>query len=119
MKAKLHLARGAACLVAVASLAATAAAVAPTAASAAGTKCANKSVAVKPEGGSTLHIAARAITVEGTTCAEAYKVIGESLSGKPTGAWKVGIGKFTAPEGLVPEVAKNGSKKIQFAVQGG
>jgi hypothetical protein len=119
MKAKLHLARGAACLAAVASLAGVVAAVAPTAASAAGTKCANKSVAVKPEGGGTLHIPVKAITVEGTTCAEAYKVIGESLSGKPTGAWKIGIGKFEAPEGLVPEVAKKGGKKIQFAVPGG
>jgi hypothetical protein len=119
MNAKLHLVRGATVLAAVASLAGTAAAVAPAAASAAGTKCANKSVAIKPEEGSTLHIPVQAITVEGTTCAEAYKVITNSLSGKPTGAWKVGIGKFEAPEGLVPEVAKKGSKKIQFAVRGG
>jgi hypothetical protein len=119
MNAKLHLVRGATVLAAVASLAGTAAAVAPTAASAAGTKCANKSVAIKPEEGATFHIPVKAITVEGTTCAEAYKVITNSLTGKPNGAWKVGIGKFEAPEGLVPEVAKKGSKKIQFAVAGG
>ena len=51
MNAKLHLARGAAVLAAVASLAGTAAAVAPTAASArAASTCANKSLAIKTEG---------------------------------------------------------------------
>ena len=120
MNVKLQLVRGSAVLAAVASLAGTAAAVAPTAASAAGaTKCANKSVAVKPESGGTLHIPVKAITVEGTNCAEAYKVIIGSLEGKTINGWKFAIGKFEAPEGLVPEVAKKGSKKIQFAVAGG
>ena len=120
MNAKLHLARGAAVLAAVASLAGTAAAVAPTAASAAGVKCANKSVAVKPESGGTLHIPVKAITVEGgVSCADAYKVITDSLEGKTDKGWKFAVGKFEAPEGLVPEIAKKGSKKIKFAVQGG
>jgi hypothetical protein len=120
MNAKLHLARGAAVLAAVASLAGTAAAVAPTAASAAGTKCANKSIAIKPEEGSTIHIPVKAISVEGgVSCAEAYKVIAGGLTGKPVNGWKTAIGKFEAPEGLVPEIAKKGSKKIKFAVQGG
>ena len=120
MNAKLHLARGAAVLTAVASLAATAAAVAPTAASAAGTKCADKNLTIKPEGGGTLHEPVKAITVEGgATCAEAYKVIGKALEGKTANGWKFAIGKFEAPEGLVPEVAKKGSKKIKFAVRGG
>jgi hypothetical protein len=120
MNAKLHLARGTAVLAAVASLAGTAAAVAPTAASAAGTKCANKSLAIKTEGGQTLHIPVKAVTVEGgASCAEAYKVIAGGLEGKPVPGWKTAIGKFEAPEGLVPEIAKKGSKKIKFAVQGG
>lgn len=120
MNAKLHLVRGAAVLAAVGSLAGTAAVVAPTAASAAGTKCANKSVAIKTEEGRTFHIPVKAITVEGgVSCAEAYKVIVGGLEGKPLPGWKMAAGKFEAPEGLVPEVAKKGSKKIQFAVQGG
>ncbi len=120
MNAKLHLARGAAVLAAVASLAGTAAVVAPTAASAAGTKCANKSIALKTEEGRTIHIPVKAITVEGgVSCAEAYKVIAGGLEGKAVKGWKTSIGKFEAPEGLVPEVAKKGSKKIKFAVQGG
>jgi hypothetical protein len=120
MNAKLHLVRGSAVLAAVASLAGTAAALAPTAASAAGTKCANKSISIKPEEGPNIHIPVKAITVEGgVSCAEAYKVIAGGLEGKPVSGWKTTIGKFEAPEGLVPEIAKKGSKKIKFAVQGG
>lgn len=120
MNAKLHLARGAAVLAAVASLAGTAAAVAPAAASAAGVKCANKSLAIKSEDGHTYHYPVKAISVEGgVSCAEAYKVIAGALEGKPLNGWKTAIGKFEAPEGLVPEVAKKGSKKVKFAVQGG
>ncbi|HJZ38653.1 MAG TPA: hypothetical protein VJ204_20450 [Solirubrobacterales bacterium] len=120
MNAKLHLVRGSAILAAVASLAGTAAAVAPTAASAAGAKCANKSISIKPEEGPSIHIPVKAITVEGgVSCAEAYKVIAGGLEGKPVSGWKTAIGKFEAPEGLVPEIAKKGSKKIKFAVQGG
>ena len=121
MKSKLHLGRGAAILACAASLAVTAVAVAPTAASAkAGSTCANKSVAVKTEEGRTLHIPVKAITVEGgASCAEAYKVIAGALAGKPVSGWKTSIAHFEAPEGLVPEQAKKGSKKIKFAVQGG
>ena len=121
MKTKLHLGRGAAVLACVASLAGTAAVVAPTAASAAGRhSCANKSLAIKTEAGQTLHIPVKAITVEGgVSCAEAYKVIAGGLEGKPVNGWKTSIGKFEAPEGLVPEISKKGSKKIKFAVQGG
>jgi hypothetical protein len=122
MKSKLHLGRGAAVLACAASLAGTAIAVAPTAASArtAGS-CPNKSIPVQPEaGGRILHIPVKAITVEGgASCAEAYNVISGALIGKPVKGWKTGIGKFKAPEGLVPEVATKGSKKIKFAVQGG
>jgi hypothetical protein len=62
----------------------------------------------------------KAITVEGgVSCATAYKVIAGVLEGKPPKGWKSAAGKFEAPEGLVPEMATNGSKKIKFAVQGG
>jgi hypothetical protein len=122
MKTRLHLGRGAAILACAASLAGTAIAVAPTAASArAASTCANKSVAVTPEGGTrTLHIPVKAISVEGgVSCAEAYKVIAGVLTGKTPSGWKTAIAHFEAPEGLVPELAKKGSKKIKFAVQGG
>ena len=121
MNTRLHLGRGAVILACAASLAGTAIAVAPTAASArAASTCANKSIAVKPEKGRTLHVPVKAISVEGgVSCAEAYKVIGGAISGKPLSGWKTAIGKFEAPEGLVPEIAKKGSKKIKFAIQGG
>jgi hypothetical protein len=121
MKTKLHLGRSAAIVACVASLAGTAAVVAPTAASArAGSSCPNKSLPLKTEEGRTFHIPVKAITVEGgVSCAEAYKVIAGGLEGKPVNGWKTAIGKFEAPEGLVPEIAKKGSKKIKFAVQGG
>jgi hypothetical protein len=121
MKSKLHLGRGAAILACTASLAGTAVAVAPTAASArAASSCPNKSLALNLEEGRTIHIPVKAITVEGgVSCAEAYKVIAGGLTGKPVNGWKTAVGKFEAPEGLVPEIAKKGSKKIKFAVQGG
>ena len=121
MKSKLYLGRGAAILACAASLAGTAAVVAPTAASArGGVSCANKSVKIPQEGGKAIHIPVKAITVEGgVSCAEAYKVIAGGLSGKTVSGWKTSIGTFEAPEGLVPEIAKKGSKKIKFAVRGG
>jgi hypothetical protein len=121
MKSRLNLGRGAAVLACVASLAGTAIAVAPSAASArSGTKCADKSLAVKPESGPVLHLPVKAVTVEGgVSCAEAYKVVTKSLEGVTPKGWKFAIGKFEAPEGMVPEIAKKGSKKIKFAVRGG
>lgn len=121
MKTKLHLGRGAAILACAASLAGTAAVVAPTAASArGGSSCANKSIKLPQEGGKPIHIPVKAITVEGgVSCAEAYKVITAAILGEPLSGWKTAAGHFEAPEGLVPEIAKKGSKKIKFAVQGG
>jgi hypothetical protein len=121
MKSKLHLGRGAAILACAASLAGTAAVVAPTAASArAASSCANKNIKLIPESGPAIHIPVKGIKVEGgVSCAEAYKVITGSLDGKPVSGWKVSLGQFTAPEGLVPEVAKKGSKKIKFGAPGG
>jgi hypothetical protein len=121
MKSKLHLGRGAAILACAASLAGTAVAVAPTAASArAASTCANKSVALKTEEGRTLHIPVKAITVEGgVSCAEAYKLIIGGLEGKLPKGWKSAIAHFEAPDGLVPQELKKGSKKIRYAVQGG
>jgi hypothetical protein len=120
MKTKLHLGRGAAILACTASLAGTAAVVAPTASARPVSSCANKSLPVKTEEGRVFHYPVKAITVEGgVSCAEAYKVIDGAISGKPLNGWKTAIGKFEAPEGLVPEIAKKGSKKIKFAIQGG
>jgi hypothetical protein len=121
MKTKFHLGRGAAILACAASLAGTAAVVAPTAASArTATTCANKSVKIPVEEGKPIHVPVKAITVEGgVSCAEAYKVIAGALAGKPVAGWKTAVGQFKTPLGFVPEIAKKGSKKIQFAVQGG
>jgi hypothetical protein len=124
MNAKLHLVRGAAILAAVASLAGTAAAVAPSAASAA-TSCGNKSVKLKQEGEKPFNYPVKAIYVEGgATCAEATKVIAGVLNGEPPSGWKSVIAHYELPkalaeEGLLPQLAKKGSKKIKFAVHGG
>ena len=124
MNAKLHLVRGAAVLAAVASLAGTVAAVAPTAASAA-TSCGNKSVKIKQEGGPAIHYPVKAIFVEGgATCAETATVISGILTGTPPSGWKSVIAHYELPkalaeEGLLPQLAKKGSKKIKFAVHGG
>ena len=81
--------------------------------------CANKSVKITNEGRS-FSIPVKAITVEGgVSCATAYKVIAGAVAGKPPAGWSVHSASFEAPEGLVPELAKKGSKKIKFAVQGG
>ncbi len=119
MKTKLHLGRGAAILACAASLAGIAAVVAPTAASASST-CPNKRVTLHVEGSPPSKYPVKAISVEGgVSCAEAYKVIAGALEGKPLPGWKTAIGQFEAPEGLVPQIAKKGSKKIKYAVQGG
>ena len=70
--------------------------------------------------GHPIHFPVRAITVEGgISCAEAYKVITGFLTGKPPSGWKALQAKFEAPEGLIPQEVKKGSKKIRYAVQGG
>jgi hypothetical protein len=122
MKTKLHLGRGAAILACAASLAGTAAAVAPTAASArGGSTCANKTLKLHLEGSSKPYpLPVKAITVEGgVSCAEAYKVITGILEGKPPSGWKSYGASFPAPEGLVPQAAKKGGKKIKYAAPGG
>ncbi len=121
MKSKLHLGRGAAILACAASLAGTAAVVAPTAASARGAStCANKRIKIPIEGGKPIHLPVKAITVEGgVSCAEAYKVIAGVLAGDPPTGWKSIPASFEAPEGLVPQAVKKGSKKIKYATHGG
>jgi hypothetical protein len=121
LKTKLHLGRGAAILACAASLASTAVVVAPTAASArSASTCANKSVELVIEGNPPIHIPVRAITLRGGIgCAEAYKVITATLGGNLPKGWKSAIAHFEAPEGLVPQELKKGSKKIRYAVQGG
>jgi hypothetical protein len=124
MKSKLHLGRGVAILACTASLAGAAAIAAPGAAVAA-TNCGNKSIKVHPEGGKPFNYPVKGIEVEGgATCAEATKVISGLLAGKlPTG-WKSVPAHYKLPkaleeEGLFPQLAKKGSKKVKFAVHGG
>ena len=121
MKTKLQLGRGAAILACAASLAGTAAALAPTAASARGaSSCPNKTVKLKLEDGRLYPLPVKAITVEGgVSCAEAYKVITGILEGDPPSGWKSYGANFPVPEGLVPQAAKKGGKKIKFATRGG
>ncbi|HEY1855157.1 MAG TPA: hypothetical protein VGG40_11265 [Solirubrobacterales bacterium] len=99
------------------------AALLPAAASASSTRtCPNKTMKLTIEGTppETVSEPVKAISTEGgVTCAQAYEVIRGSLTGKPVSGWKVEVGKFKAPEGLVPELARKGSKRIKFAVQGG
>ena len=124
MKNKLHLGRGVAILACAASLAGTAAVVAPSAASAA-TSCGNKSVKIKQEGAKPFNYPVKAIYVEGgATCAETATVISGILTGTPPSGWKSVIAHYELPkalaeEGLLPQLAKKGSKKIKFAVHGG
>jgi hypothetical protein len=124
MKSKLHLGRGAAILACAASLAGTAAVVAPAAASAA-TTCANKTIKVPVEGSKAIHIPVKGISTEGgVSCATAYKVIGGAIAGKPPSGWKsvyahYELPKALAEEGLLPQLVKNGSKKVKYAVHGG
>jgi hypothetical protein len=121
MKTKLHLGRSAAILACAASLAGTAVAVAPTAASArAASTCANKNLKIEPEAGHPLHFPVKAIVVEGgVSCAEAYKVISGVISGNAPSGWKSVPAHFEAPEYLIPQELKKGSKKIKYAVHGG
>ncbi len=125
MKTKLHLGRGAAILACAASLAGTAAVVAPIAPAAAATKCGNKSVKIKPEGGKPFNYPVKAIEVEGgATCAEAVKVIGGVLGGKLPSGWKSVTPHYELPksleeQGLFPQELKKGSKKVKYAVHGG
>jgi hypothetical protein len=120
MKNRPQLRRGAAILACTASLTAGAIAVAPSAASAeAGTPCASKVVTIQVQG-KPLHIPAKAITVEGgVTCAKAYKLIGDVLAGRLPNGWKSGLGKFEAPEGLIPNEIRKGAKKVRYAIHGG
>jgi hypothetical protein len=124
MNAKLHLARGAAVLTAVASLAGTAAVVAPAAASAA-TSCGNKIVKIPQEGGKPFSYPIKAVEVEGgATCGEVTKVLAAALSGNPLPGWKSVTVHYELPkklqeEGLFAQEVKKGSKKIKFAGHGG
>ncbi len=125
MKSKLKLGRGSAVLACAAALAGTALAVAPAAPAAASTSCGNKSVKVPFEDGKPIHAKVQAISVEGgATCAEAVKVIGGVLAGKPPRGWKsvtphYELPKGLAEEGLFPQLVKKGSKKIKYAIHGG
>jgi hypothetical protein len=122
MKNKLSPGRLAAVRACAASLAGTATAIAPAAASArAGSKCPDKSFALKPPaGGKTVNATAKAISVQGGVgCAEAYKVIRGSLEGKVVNGWAIRPGGANAPKGFIAEMAEKPGKTIKFAVPAG
>ena len=114
MKHRVLLGRGAAILACAASLAGTAVAVAPSAAAAkVATKCADKTLLVKSQGGP-VHVPVKAITVEGgIACAEAYKLLVGAM--EVSNGWILSPGNFEAPKGYEARMAKKGSKKIEFA----
>jgi hypothetical protein len=119
MKTKLRLDRLAAAVACAASLAGTVSAIGPAAASArAGTKCPDKSFAVKPAGGGkTVNATAKAISVQGGVgCTEAYAVIRGSLEGKVVNGWAIRPDGPGAPKGYVAEMAEKPNKTIKFAV---
>lgn len=120
MKTRLRIGRVAMVLACAASSAGTAIAIAPAAAQA-GTKCPDKSFAVKPpSGGKTINATAKAISVQGGVgCTEAYKVIRGSLEGKVVNGWAIRPGGTNAPAGFIAEMAEKPGKSIKFAVPAG
>jgi hypothetical protein len=84
--------------------------------------CPNKTLKITTEETPPRHFGEPVKAVEasaGMTCAQAYEVIRGALTGKLPGGWKVYSGSFTPPQGFVAELAKKGSRKVQFAVHGG
>jgi hypothetical protein len=107
-------------LAGIVALVALVAALAPAAASARATTCANKQVKISPEAGHIYKIPVKAISTQGgVSCKAADKVITGFVTGKPPKGWKSKVAHFEAPEGLIPQLVTKGSKKIQYAVQGG
>lgn len=90
------------------------------------TSCANKTVKIDLEGGTKFPVKAKAISVEGTTCAAAYEFItlyyrGEEISPK-TGYpqnYRCKSVDFKAPLGFLPTLCTKPGKKVKFAQQGG
>jgi hypothetical protein len=120
MKTRLHLGRSTAILACVASLAGTAAFLAPSAATAkAATSCANKNFPIKSGTAPAIHVPVKAITAEGTSCAEADKLIRGTLEGKLPSGWHSALGQFKVPVGLIPTEITKGSKRITYGVRGG
>jgi hypothetical protein len=125
MKSKLHLGRGLAVLACTASLACTALVVAPVSPAVAATSCGNKNLKIQVEGGKPFHYPVKAIVVEGgATCAEATQVIAGIVEGHAPAGWHSIPAHYKLPkaleeEGLFPQLAKKGSKKVKFAVHGG
>jgi hypothetical protein len=94
----------------------------PASAAASPLTCPNKVIKVRTETQPprTYATPVKAIKTEGgVTCSKAYEVIRGALGGHLPKGWSLGTGSFKAPEGLVPEQARKGSKKVDFAVAGG
>jgi hypothetical protein len=112
-------------LVSVVALVALVAALAPGAQASSGFEsCANKTVKFDVEGRK-ISVTAKAIAVEGTTCAAAYEFLklvysGEKISstGYPQN-YKCKNVEFKVPVGYVPTLCTKPGKKIKYGGQGG
>ncbi len=82
-------------------------------------QCANKKLKSKV-GGRTYTVVLKEISTEGgVSCAKAYKLIRQVTGGHIPNGWKAQVGRFTVPEGMVPEVLAKGHQKVKYAIPGG
>ncbi|HVW45681.1 MAG TPA: hypothetical protein VHA76_01405 [Solirubrobacterales bacterium] len=84
--------------------------------------CSNKTLKLTTEETPPRHFSEPVKAVKasaGVTCAQAYEIIRGALTGKLPNGWKLYGGTFTPPSGFVAELARKGSRQVQFAVHGG
>lgn len=116
-----NLKRATAILGCAASLAATGAVAVPAATAAAprSQSCGSKVITVPVKGAKPAKVVASRISVQGgATCRNAYTVIRGVVTKEMPRGWTVSRGNFKVPNGLTPQVAVNGHKKVMFAVPG-
>lgn len=86
--------------------------------------CANKTVKLNLEGNK-FSVTAKAISVQGTTCAAAYEFIKLAYSGEKISStgypenYKCKSAEFKVPEGYIPTLCTKPGKKIKYGGQGG
>jgi opacity protein-like surface antigen len=94
------------------------------------TACPNKTIKITVEGAEgekprTFNVKAKAISVDGVTCAAAYEFIRYSYNGEKIGAsgyplhYTCKQGTFSAPVGFLPTQCVKPGKKIRYGAQGG
>ena len=112
-------------LASVVALVALVAALAPGAQASSGFEsCANKTVKFDIEGNK-VSVTAKAIAVEGTTCAAAYEFLKLAYSGEKISStgfpqnYKCKTVEFKVPEGYIPTLCAKPGKKIKYGGQGG